>query len=261
MLILYQTGSSPEIELLEEHHQAQWELVKRQAVRYLRLKSESTCAKVLEEGSFSLWSGTNSFGDRFELLYAQVPMERYLELEREVDSGQRDWLYGEIADALQGTSNTPIRFIAVDAECEEGHPVPTPTLKITSSTVERALSDLEALLTKGGAVSGVDRVHTALHGYLRAVCTQASISFKEDADITTLFKLIREQHPMLQASPPGWESVRVVRALAQVVDAMNPVRNHKSLAHPNEELLEEPEARLVVNSVRTLLHYLNAKLR
>jgi hypothetical protein len=48
--------------------------------------------------------------------------------------------------------------------------------------------------------------------------------------------------------------------MAQIVDVLNPVRNQKSMAHPNEDLLEEPEAMLVANAVRTLLHYLNAKL-
>ena len=42
---------------------------------------------------------------------------------------------------------------------------------------------------------------------------------------------------------------------------MNPVRNYGSLAHPNENPLEEPEAMLAVNAVRSLLHYLNMKLR
>jgi hypothetical protein len=33
------------------------------------------------------------------------------------------------------------------------------------------------------------------------------------------------------------------------------------MAHPNEDLLEEPEAMLAANAVRSLLHYLNMKLR
>jgi hypothetical protein len=53
----------------------------------------------------------------------------------------------------------------------------------------------------------------------------------------------------------------MLRGLAQIVDAMNPVRNHSSLAHPNDNLLEEPEAMLAANAVRSLLHYLNMKLR
>jgi hypothetical protein len=50
-----------------------------------------------------------------------------------------------------------------------------------------------------------------------------------------------------------------MRALANIINVLNPVRNRASVAHPNEMLLEEAEAMLVINSVRTLLHYLNAR--
>jgi hypothetical protein len=38
------------------------------------------------------------------------------------------------------------------------------------------------------------------------------------------------------------------------------VRNQASVAHPNEELLGDAEAHLVINVGRTLLNYLDAKL-
>jgi hypothetical protein len=43
------------------------------------------------------------------------------------------------------------------------------------------------------------------------------------------------------------------------MDALQPIRNNASVAHPNEALLDAPEAMLVVNTARTLLHYLDAK--
>jgi hypothetical protein len=48
--------------------------------------------------------------------------------------------------------------------------------------------------------------------------------------------------------------------MATVVDVLNPLRNKASVAHPNQDLLAEPEALLVINSVRTLLNYLDSKL-
>jgi hypothetical protein len=53
----------------------------------------------------------------------------------------------------------------------------------------------------------------------------------------------------------------MLRALATIVDTLNPLRNSKSMAHPTEELLDEPEAMLAANAVRSLLHYLNSKLQ
>lgn len=42
---------------------------------------------------------------------------------------------------------------------------------------------------------------------------------------------------------------------------MLPLRSQASLAHPNEELLGEAEAALVISVGRTLLTYLDARLR
>ncbi|MGA2431002.1 MAG: abortive infection family protein, partial [Candidatus Acidiferrum sp.] len=53
--------------------------------------------------------------------------------------------------------------------------------------------------------------------------------------------------------------VQVTRGLAQVVDAMNPIRNKKTLTHPNP-LLDEAEAMLAINAIRTMLHYLDKRL-
>ena len=41
---------------------------------------------------------------------------------------------------------------------------------------------------------------------------------------------------------------------------MNPIRNRASVAHPNAVLLDETDARLVINAGRTIFHYLSAKV-
>jgi hypothetical protein len=139
--------------------------------------------------------------------------------------------------------------------------VAQPILRITSDVVERALADAEQLIKSTGAVSGVDRVHTALHGYLGQVCMDASISADKDLSITELFKLIREQHPVFAVSPAGAEEImRIIRAMSTIVDAINTLRNRVSMAHPNPVLLEEPEAMLAINLVRAILHYFDSKI-
>jgi hypothetical protein len=137
-------------------------------------------------------------------------------------------------------------------------PVPSPTPTITSDVVGRALADAETLLLNSGASSGVDRVHTALHGYLRAVCDAAGISYPADPTTTQLFKALRSSHPAFAATGPRSQDVtRVLLPFATVLDALNPLRNQASLAHPNPTLLEEPEAMVVVNAARTLLRYVD----
>jgi hypothetical protein len=57
--------------------------------------------------------------------------------------------------------------VAVDvAFTEAPDPVANPSPAFTTDVVERALVDAEQLLSGSGPISAVDRVHTALHGYL-----------------------------------------------------------------------------------------------
>jgi hypothetical protein len=82
-----------------------------------------------------------------------------------------------------------------------------------------------------------------------------------EPNLTQLFKLIRVHHPAFRDFGTRPEDVaKLLGAMATVVDVLNPLRNKASVAHPNEQLLEEPEALLVINSVRTLLNYLDTKL-
>jgi hypothetical protein len=151
-------------------------------------------------------------------------------------------------------------LINIALRIEGASPVATPAPKITTAVVERAISDMEALIQTSDAVSGVDRVHTVLHGYLRAVCASESIPYRNDDSITRLFKLLRQHHPALQnLGVHSHDTERILQSLATIMDALNPIRNKASLAHPNEDLLDKDEAMLVINAARTLLHYLNAK--
>jgi len=149
--------------------------------------------------------------------------------------------------------------MAIRLETEEG--VSSPTPDASYEIVTQALQDAEALLNTPGATSGVDRLFTALHGYMEAICSDANIAFSEDQSIVKMFKIIKEHHPAFQTSGPrGQDIVKVLRSLSAIVDALQPVRNKATLVHPNEQLLELPEAMLVINSIRTLMHYLDNKI-
>jgi len=138
--------------------------------------------------------------------------------------------------------------------------IPTPDLETASEVLRRALGDAETLIQQSGAVSAVDRIHTALHGYLIAVCNKSGIDYEANASLTRLFRSLREKHPALAQVGTGSEEIgRVLQACAAIMDALNPLRNRLSVAHPNEQLLGNEEAMLVVNIIRTLLYYLDAK--
>jgi hypothetical protein len=140
-------------------------------------------------------------------------------------------------------------------------PVEPPSLRITSQVVERALSDAEQLLQSTGPISAVDRVHTAIHGYVSFVCEKSGFQKGSDQSLTELFKFLREEHPAFrELGHHKREIIRVLRAISTILDSLNTLRNRASIAHPNERLLEEPEAMLIINSARTILHYIDKKL-
>jgi hypothetical protein len=265
MIRLYSGSGSEEVQVLEKPMPDRaWEVLKRSVVRLLEAKGEREAAAILQNTPFELRDGTNGFNDDFCILYYRAPVERYVTMAEECEDRRTKLAYQRVAEAVSEAGHF-VRFIVLDLDSESEAdvvPVSTPSLEISSDSVRRALADAEQLIQARGAASGVDRIHTAFHGYLRAVATKSRIGYPEDASVTDLFKVLRAHHPALVGREPrGAEIDRVLKSMAAIVDALNPVRNRASGAHPNELVLQEAEAMLIVNSVKTLLHYLDARLR
>lgn len=263
--ILYgRGGGSQEIDLTERLPTPLCGTIKRSALRYLK----GDCAapgtiEMLKELPFELWQATNSFGDQFEVLYLEAEMSTYIEIENEAGVWGQRIAVGcpHIAKALERVGHC-VRFIAVGLDLNPGiADVESPALMVTSDVVEEALRNAETLIEAHGAASGLDRVHTALHGYLLSVCEKAGISVKRDAAITELFGRLRQFHPALAIPDPEAKQRidQVLRGMARIFDALDPLRNWKTLAHPNQ-LLADAEAMLAINLVRTMLQYLDTRL-
>ncbi|MCU6792412.1 abortive infection family protein [Paenibacillus sp. WQ 127069] len=133
--------------------------------------------------------------------------------------------------------------------------------KFTSLVVREALNDADSLIKANKVSNAVDRIHTALHGYLRTICEDEKILYEQDASIFKLLKLIEKNSDIFKVNGNENEHInRVLRSIGNIVDALNPIRNNASLAHPNDELLMEEEAFLVVNITLIILNYLDSKL-
>jgi hypothetical protein len=262
MIRLYGGSGSQEIEILGDAMPVEdWARLRTAVCQLLHARNHSRSAQLLEDIPFELRDGTNSFRDEFSVLYWSAALDRYVE----AATWYEDRTYRNAFDQIARTVSEVgpyIRFIAVDLDTNESPTaVKTPSLQVTSDIVERALREAERLLQSSGATSGLDRVHTAFHGYLKAACDKYSISISGDPSIVALFKILREQVPKLSSAADQRVDIeRIVKALAVVVDTLNPLRNRGSMAHPNENLLGEPESMLAINAIRTLLHYFDAKL-
>lgn len=132
---------------------------------------------------------------------------------------------------------------------------------LSADHVLEILEDAKSLIENRKAASAVDRVHTAFHGYLREVCKNQGIIFLEKDGLVVLVKKIFSEHPKLKIAVKSTEVQNIVRNLASIADSLNPVRNQGSRAHPNKNVLEEPEAVLIINTVRTILAYIESKIR
>jgi hypothetical protein len=210
---------------------------------------------------FELRDGTNYFGDEFSVLYAKVPLEQYAELGETQSNAENFKALRTLAETFTELG-LYVRFIAVELDTNERViPVTAPSPRVTSESVDRALLDAEQLIRSRGAASAVDRVHTALHGYLRAMLERRGIEIPKDASITRLYTLLRESDTVLSTAGHREDDIqKIIRSMGSVVDSLNTLRNRASGAHPTEQVLDEPEAMLAINATRTLLHYLDQKL-
>ena len=53
--------------------------------------------------------------------------------------------------------------------------------------------------------------------------------------MTALFKRLRSHHPaFIENGPRAQDITQVMRAMSAIMDALNPLRNNASVAHPNE---------------------------
>jgi len=262
MIYLYHGSGARDFKLLEKGlSKDEWLTLRQNACKLMKAKKKDKEIELLEEFPFEVYDGTNFFGDEFLVLYARIPIDDYVALEENGFAEQYTTEFRCIAEVISQLGPY-IRHIAVDYTIDPGPaPVKHPSLKITSYVVEQALIDAQNLLLSSGPPSAIDRVHTAFHGFLKAVCDESGIQYPRNSSITELFKLIRKNHPKFQESQPNNYIQKVTGSMAAIIDALNPLRNEASIAHPNEKLLLEPEAMLMINVVRTLLHYLDSKLK
>lgn len=201
----------------------------------------------------SLYPGTTR--ETFVSVLHSVPAADQIKILRGViklfppgeDGGERASLLSELHGLIKRLEKRPL-IVGGD-------------LKISSEAVRRALEDAETLLREHGPERAIDRVHTALHAYLRAACDDESIDYEELAPIRALLRKLEREHPKLVdlGSRPQ-ELTAILNALGTIAGALDPIRNNASPAHANLDLLGEPEAFLVINTVRALYFYLDAKL-
>ena len=200
--------------------------------------------------------------------YSGTTRERFIEiLLSRPPHDQAKILRGVMAKFGENDSRSPER-IALRSEIENwafelelGPSVSIPSPASTRDVVLRALVDADMLLRTNGPISAVDRIHTALHGHLLSMCDAADIALPADPSITVAMKHLRLNHPALVAAGSRAADItQVLYAMSNVLDKLNTIRNTASVAHPNESLLSDAEARLAINAGKSVFTYVDEKL-
>jgi hypothetical protein len=223
----------------------------------LNARDEKLAAEFLKTVPFELYDGHNSFADEFNVLAAYVSPGDYVRIERQTLEPQVRLAFMQISHAVMDAGQY-IRFIALYVATDRVTGlVAQPELSDVAESVRQALADAELLLRVHGASNAADRIHTAFHGYLRGLAAEAQVVVRDKANAAEIFGRLRAEHPAF--SGLGTErTVKILRNLAAIVDTLDPVRDKETLVHPNEVLLSGPDAMLYINSIRTILHWLEA---
>lgn len=261
MKYLYHGGGASISELDGEVlAEADWVKVRAATLRLLRARKHTDGAAALERYPFELVQATNFFQDEFTALRLTATLDQYVELTEVEHNTALQQPFRRIAETISEIGPY-VRFIIMQLEEHDGPmPVASPSPRITSEAVESALADAELLLRSRGPASAMDRVHTAMHGYLRVALERTGASANPTASATELFKQLRTGADVGEFASRSAEAKRIIMSLASIVDAANTLRNTASSAHPNESSIESPEAMLVINAVRSLVHYLDDRL-
>lgn len=127
------------------------------------------------------------------------------------------------------------------------------------STLRKAICDAETFMHQGNYSSCLDRVHTALHGYLRAKLDETGTAYEESDMMPKLFNLLYRQWESTQSSDIGDMMLKTLRSASASLDALNDIRNRHSLAHPNSEIIGEQEAKLVLGIAESIITYIESR--
>jgi hypothetical protein len=261
MIRLFQGPGSGEVSFIAKVDESVWAEHRSAVIKLLLARNKKEAADVLKSIPFTLNEGTNFFGDKFYYLSASCDLNMYVKLAEE-ERTLKAAKYGEVAKTIEEIGHY-VRFVLVELNNNEEDQliVSNPQLTVTAERIKEALADAEQLLRSRSPSSAIDRLHTAFHAYLLEQCRKNNIVHNADDSITVLFKYLRQLHPRLKGEIAKYEEIdRICKALATIIDSLNPIRNKHSRVHPNENVIGEDESLLVINSIRSLFHYLNAKL-
>ena len=126
-----------------------------------------------------------------------------------------------------------------------------------SITISKAIDDADLFIREGKMDSAVDRIHTALHGYLIELLAKFKDEFDKEESLPTLFKnLYTRYKSVILPESIGNRIQTVLRSGSGIINTINELRNNNTIVHPNEQLIQKREAQLVLRLTNALVDYI-----
>lgn len=117
-----------------------------------------------------------------------------------------------------------------------------------------------AALIKEGIQKGennqvLDRLHTFVIKYIRALCSRHNIPFDQNTFLHSLFGGYRK-YLVEKGIIESEMADRILKSFIGILEAFNGVRNNQSFAHDNP-ILNTQESTLIVNNIASMLNYIS----
>ena len=127
-----------------------------------------------------------------------------------------------------------------------------------SETLEELIAAIRRDLDAKRPHAGLDRLHTYCMKRFAAlirkhVCGECGEDDPLHSRVGKYAKVMGSQHNLTQMSE------RIIKSSISIFDAMNEIRNNKSFAHDNADLVDPDEARFIFESVAAILRFIKAK--
>lgn len=127
------------------------------------------------------------------------------------------------------------------------------SIDFSDGLLSRFAESTRKLIAAGAYSDAVDRMHTTIVLYLRRICQDRGIVFTDKEPLQNLAgKYVK--HVVSTSELETEMSERIIKSSISILERFNPVRNERSMAHPNQPV-GDAEAKFIVSSVLAMLRF------
>jgi len=175
---------------------------------------------------------------------------------RLVVSGRTDYVRERVSDTDRAECWAVITRLRKAAEIDS---LPSMTLGNSLESFRLVKQEVETAISENKPEIGIDRLHTFITQYLRLLIQKRSGADVPNSD-KPLHSLLGEYIKLAQSAGliKTEITIRILKASISILEALNPIRNDLSLAHPNPSIIPKDEAQLAFTSIIGLVRFLNS---